>query len=83
LNLIPSDVGRPLSDLRPNINVPDIDAITREVIEEVTARELSARDRFGGEYLLRIRPYKDQENRIDGAVLAFIDVPPPPAADRK
>ena len=31
-------------------------------------------DRQGRTYLLRIRPYKSIENRIDGAVLALFDV---------
>jgi two-component system CheB/CheR fusion protein len=78
LNLIPTDIGRPLSDLRPNISVPDLDDVTREVIEDVAAKELEVSDRFGRQYLLRIRPYKDRENRIDGAVLAFIDLPGTP-----
>jgi two-component system, chemotaxis family, CheB/CheR fusion protein len=75
LNLIPTDVGRPLGDLKPNIEAPDLEAMTREVIETVTPKELEVRDRHGKLYLLRIRPYKDQESRIDGAVLAFADGP--------
>ncbi len=73
LNLIPSDVGRPLGDLKPNIEGPDLDDLTREVMDSVTPKELEVRDRSGREFTLRIRPYKDQENRIDGAVLAFAD----------
>jgi two-component system CheB/CheR fusion protein len=73
LNLIPTDVGRPLGDIRPNIDAPDLEELTREVIDTVTIKELEALDRTGHRYSVRIRPYKDQENRIDGAVLAFAD----------
>jgi two-component system CheB/CheR fusion protein len=73
LNLIPTDVGRRLGDLRPNLDVPDLEDITREVIDTVTVRELYGEDRNGRNYAVRIRPYKNQENRIDGAVLSFIE----------
>jgi two-component system CheB/CheR fusion protein len=77
LNLIPTDVGRPLGDMKTNIDTPylDLEQLTREVIDTVVVKELDVRDRGGRHYLLRIRPYKDQENRIDGAVLAFTDGP--------
>lgn len=75
LNLIPTDVGRPIGDLKPNLNVPDLEGLTREVIENVAPREVEASDRTGKRYLLRIRPYKNLESRIDGAVLSLIDLP--------
>jgi two-component system, chemotaxis family, CheB/CheR fusion protein len=75
LNLIPNDIGRPLGDLKGNVEGPDLDVVTREVIDSVAPKELEVTDRRGRTYVLRIRPYKDQENRIDGAVLAFIDEP--------
>jgi two-component system CheB/CheR fusion protein len=73
LNLIPTDVGRPLGDLKPNLDVPDLDEMTREVVDNIMSKEVEVRDRSGRAYVLRIRPYKDQENRIDGAVLSFMD----------
>jgi two-component system CheB/CheR fusion protein len=74
LSLIPTDVGRPLGDVRPKIDAPDLEELTREVIDTVTIKELEAMDPAGHQYSVRIRPYKDQENRIDGAVLAFTDL---------
>lgn len=73
LNLIPTDVGRPISDIKPNIDVPDLERIISEVIETVTIQEREVRARDGSWYTLRVRPYKDVENRIDGAVLALLD----------
>jgi len=40
----------------------------------VEARELEVQDAAGRWYSLRIRPYKDLDNRIDGAVLALLDI---------
>ncbi len=73
LNLIPGDVGRPLGHIKPNIDCPDLEQFTAGVIDSVTPSEREVRDAQGNYYTLRIRPYKNLENRIDGAVLALFD----------
>ena len=74
LNLIPSDVGRPIGHIKPNIDCPDLEQLTLDVIESVTPQEREVRDRQGRWLSLQVRPYKNLENRIDGAVLALFDV---------
>jgi two-component system CheB/CheR fusion protein len=74
LNLIPSDVGRPIGHIKPNIDCPDLERMTLDVIENVAPQEHQVRDREGHWMSLQIRPYKNLENRIDGAVLALFDV---------
>src|SRR6185503_5862221 len=37
-------------------------------------KDLEVRDRQGRWYSLRIRPYRTQDHKIDGAVLALFDV---------
>jgi two-component system CheB/CheR fusion protein len=73
-NILPTDIGRPLSELRPNIDVPDLENILQNVIETLSTRERKVRDREGREYLLRVRPYRTTDNKIDGAVLTLIDM---------
>jgi two-component system, chemotaxis family, CheB/CheR fusion protein len=73
-NILPTDIGRPLHELRPNIHVPDLEEILQEVIETLSTRERKVRDREGQEYLLRVRPYRTTDNKIDGAVLTLIDM---------
>src|SRR5881397_2803875 len=73
-NILPTDIGRPLSELRPNIDVPDLENILREVIETLDTRERKVSDRGGRKYSLRIRPYRSTDNKIDGAVLTLIDI---------
>src|SRR5437016_4270845 len=73
-NLLPTDIGRPLSELRPNIDVPDLENILREVIETLGTRERKVTDKDGRQYSLRIRPYRTTDNKIDGAVLTLIDI---------
>jgi two-component system CheB/CheR fusion protein len=71
---LPTDIGRPLSELRPNIDVPDLENILREVIETLDTRERKVTDKAGCQYSLRIRPYRTTDDKIDGAVLTLVDI---------
>ena len=73
LNLIPTDVGRPIGALKPNIDCPDLEKLIVEAIESVSTKERQVREHNGKPYWLRIRPYKSVDNRIDGAVLALVE----------
>lgn len=73
LNLIPTDVGRPISDIKPNIDCPDLETLISQSIESVSTREREVHDREGKAYWLRIKPYKNADNRINGAVLALFE----------
>ena len=74
LNLIGTDVGRPISDIQLGLGVPDLDRTLVEVIDTTTVREMEVRDRQGHWYVLRVRPYRTHEDRSEGAVLVLIDV---------
>ena len=74
LNLIPADVGRPISDLRPNIDMPDLDSLISEVSGKGSLVEREVQSRDGRWYSLRMRPYKTAENKIDGVLMALMDI---------
>jgi two-component system CheB/CheR fusion protein len=74
LHVLPSDVGRPLDDIKLNIGVPDLDRQVAEVIETMTVRESEVQDAHGHWYRMQIRPYKTTDNRIDGAILSLVDI---------
>jgi two-component system CheB/CheR fusion protein len=74
LNLIPSDVGRPIQHIKSNISSFDFDDPVAEVIETMVAYEREVSDLDGRTYLLRIRPYRSIDDRVDGAVLALFDI---------
>jgi two-component system CheB/CheR fusion protein len=78
LNLIPTDVGRPLSDLKLNFIAPggnlDLEEMVSETIETMIPQEIEVQDRKGRWFRLQVRPYKTIDNKIDGAVLAFVDI---------
>jgi two-component system CheB/CheR fusion protein len=74
LNLIPTDIGRPITDLKPNIDIPNLESLVAESVDTMSLNELEVQDRYGHWYSLRIRPYKTAENVIEGAVLTLMDI---------
>jgi two-component system CheB/CheR fusion protein len=75
LNLIPTDMGRPLADIKLNLeDVPDLESLLAEVLETVHIKERDVRDKHGNWYSLRVRPYRTLENKIDGVVVMLVDI---------
>ena len=74
LRLISTDVGRPITDLKPQIDIANLDDILRRVLDTLEPYEHEVRDADGRIYLLRVRPYRTLDNRIDGTVLQLLDV---------
>jgi chemotaxis methyl-accepting protein methylase/signal transduction histidine kinase/chemotaxis response regulator CheB len=74
LNVLPSDVGRPLDDIKSNLQVGDLDQRVATVIESNEMYESEVQDRDGKWYRMQIRPYKTIEQKIDGATLSLVDI---------
>ena len=74
LNLIPADLGRPIGDIRPNVDVSDLEQVCQHVIDAATVVEREVRDRDGRWHSLRVRPYTTTDNKIDGAVITLEDI---------
>jgi two-component system, chemotaxis family, CheB/CheR fusion protein len=74
LNLIPSDVGRPIKDLNLNISIPDLERQLEDVINTVAPREFELLDRQGRWHSMRLRPYRTLDNKIDGVVMVVVDI---------
>lgn len=74
LNLITTDVGRPISDINLNIAITDLERLILDAIDTVTVKEQEVQDRSGRWYYMQIRPYKTMENKIDGAVMVLVDI---------
>ena len=76
LDLIQADVGRNLIDIRLNVDlaVEDLVQLIAGVTESLTPLEREVRDTAGWRRLLRVRPYKTMDGRLDGVVLALIDI---------
>jgi len=74
LKLSNNDLGRSLEELRLSFPLPDLTRSVKEVLEQLSVLEQEVRDEAGRWYLLRLRPYKTLDNRIDGVVLTLLDI---------
>jgi two-component system CheB/CheR fusion protein len=75
INLIPTDVGRPIEHTVSNLSgydhlVEDI----KEVLDTQVTKDFEVQSKKGLWYLLRIRPYLTLENMIKGAVITFTEI---------
>jgi two-component system CheB/CheR fusion protein len=73
-NIVPTDVGRSLLDIKHKV---DYDQLAEDVAETFTSLRMIERELVGPDgrwYLVRVLPYRTNEDRIDGAVLNFIDI---------
>jgi len=73
-NITDTDVGRRMTELKPNVEIPDIEKLFHEVIDTLSVRERQVSDKRGRVYSLRVRPYRTADNKIDGAVLTLVDI---------
>ena len=75
INLIQSDVGRPVGHIVSNLVgydrlVEDVQA----VLDDLIPREAEVQVKEGAWYLMSVRPYRTLENVIEGVVITFVDV---------
>jgi len=82
-NLLPSDVGRRLSDITSRFDYPALHDDVAYVLDRLhtVEREITTRD--GKWYLLRLVPYRTIDDRIDGVALTFQDITGRRDAERK
>ncbi|MBV8214231.1 MAG: PAS domain-containing protein [Verrucomicrobia bacterium] len=74
LKLIPADVGRSITDLRADVEVPQLETLISDVMDTLSAREVEVQDRKGHWYNIQIRPYETADNKITGAVMILFDI---------
>jgi len=74
LKLIPADVGRAITDLRADVEIPKLEELVYEVMETLSTKEIEIQDLRGHWYRLQIRPYETADNKITGAVMILFDV---------
>jgi PAS domain S-box-containing protein len=74
LDLIASDVGRPLAALARRFDDPHLDDDARAVLERLVPVEREVAAAGGRYYLRRVLPYRTADNRIDGVVVTFVDI---------
>lgn len=75
VNLIPTDVGRPIAHLATNLlHYDTLLQDARNVFETLVPKEIEVQTTDDRWYLMRILPYRTQENVIDGVVITFVNI---------
>jgi two-component system CheB/CheR fusion protein len=74
LSLLPGDVGRSIDDIKLKLKVDDLAEKIRETIQSITPGEWEVEGLDGNWFKLQIRPYRTADNRLDGAILLFLDI---------
>lgn len=74
LNIRSRDIGRPIGEIRLRLNIEDLELLVQRVMETLNAEERELQDNEGRWHLLRLRPYRTADNRIEGSVLTLIDI---------
>ena len=74
LSLSASDIGCPIGRLGLGVEFPDLEAMVTEAIETQAPVEREVQAGDGRSYSVRVRPHRAAGDRIEGAVVSFIDI---------
>ena len=73
-NITPSDEGRSITDFTNQLDYSRFADDARAVLRDFAPVQYEVAGRNGGSYLVRIRPYRTVEDKIDGVVATFLDI---------
>lgn len=73
-NLIPADVGRPLSDITHKLSYDGLTEDAEKVLRELVTIEHEVKVGDNTWFLTRIAPYRVSDDRIAGVVATFVDI---------
>jgi two-component system CheB/CheR fusion protein len=73
-NLIPTDVGRPLTDLTSHLHYGELGDDARLVLDRLVPIEREVGQVDGSWFLARLLPYRTIDDRIAGVVLTFVNI---------
>jgi two-component system, chemotaxis family, CheB/CheR fusion protein len=74
LELVDTDIGRPVTHFAWKVEDETLLDDASTVLEKLNGIDAEVRSSNGRWYLRRVLPYRTHEDRIDGVVIAFIDI---------
>jgi two-component system CheB/CheR fusion protein len=73
-NIRVTDIGRSIAEIRHQIVIDDFPGLLANSIEAGRDVEKEVRSVDGHWYLLRVRPYRNQDASMDGAIVLLVDI---------
>ncbi len=74
VNLIPSDIGRPIDQLAVKFKYENLKDDAQEVLRTLVQKQIELQTNDGVWYQMRILPYRTTSNAIEGVVMTFSDI---------
>jgi two-component system CheB/CheR fusion protein len=74
LELLPTDIGRPISHFAQKFNGGDLVEDARNVLDRLLPVDAEVVDDLGRWYIRHIVPYRTASDRIDGVVVTFTEI---------
>jgi two-component system CheB/CheR fusion protein len=74
LELLPTDIGRPISHFAQRFSGGDLLEEARKVLERLLPSDTEVVDDLGRWYIRHAVPYRTEDDRIGGVVVTFVDI---------
>jgi two-component system CheB/CheR fusion protein len=73
-NVTANDAGRPITDFTHQLEYDRLPADALQVMRDLAPVEREVRSAAGSWFLMRLRPYRTTDDKIDGVVVTFVDI---------
>lgn len=73
-NIVAGDEGRPVTDFTHRLEYQDLVADAQRVLADLIPIERTVRTTGGRWFMIRLRPYRTIDDKIEGVVATFVDV---------
>jgi two-component system CheB/CheR fusion protein len=71
-NVKSHDLGRPIGDLTHNLHYDSLEQDVLKVLDDLVPVEKPVTTREGQPLIIRVRPYRTAEDKIDAVVVTFV-----------
>jgi two-component system CheB/CheR fusion protein len=73
-NVTATDEGRPITDFTHQLQYGSLAEDARTVLRDLAPIEHEVKSLSGGWFMVRLRPYRTVDDKIDGVVATFVDI---------